>query len=83
MQEQTQKEISVTPTYEVLKEKGPDHAKIFTVGVFLNEKQIGLGKGPNKQKAQVKAAVDALGKWQKIKEDKSYLEESNEWRFYH
>ena len=45
LQEKSQEVFGTTPTYEVLKEKGPDHAKTFTVGVFLNDKKLGQGKG--------------------------------------
>jgi len=59
-QEVVQDEESVTPTYEVIKEEGPDHNKIFTVGVYVAEKQWGIGKGPSKQAAQIEAAKEAL-----------------------
>ncbi|MEK7211120.1 MAG: ribonuclease III, partial [Patescibacteria group bacterium] len=34
-QEAAQDKLGVTPTYRVLSETGPDHAKIFKVGVFI------------------------------------------------
>ena len=48
------------PTYEVLKEWGPDHAKNFRIGVFLEKELIGEGEGPSKQDAQQAAAESAL-----------------------
>jgi len=63
LQEKSQKELNVTPTYEVLKDEGPDHAKIFTIGVFLNGKKIGQGQGSSKQTAQSEAARHALKNW--------------------
>jgi ribonuclease-3 len=63
LQEKSQSEQGITPTYEVLGEVGPDHNKIFTVGVFLNDKKIGEGKGSSKQSGQISAAGDALKKW--------------------
>ena len=63
LQEKSQEELNITPTYEVLSDEGPDHAKIFTVGVNLNGKKLGVGKGSSKQSAQVQAARDALKNW--------------------
>ena len=49
IQEMAQEEKGITPTYEVLSEEGPDHAKKFKVGIFLGDKKIGEGKGNSKQ----------------------------------
>lgn len=57
-QETAQELMGVTPTYKVLEEKGPDHAKEFTIGVFLDKELIAVGRGTSKQEAQV-AAADA------------------------
>ncbi len=59
-QERAQDEAGITPTYEVMKEWGPDHAKHFRIGVFLEKDLIGEGEGPAKQDAQQEAAKDAL-----------------------
>ncbi len=59
-QEKAQGKMGITPTYEVLKEWGPDHDKHFVVGVYLEKKIVGKGKGPSKQEAQRQAAADAL-----------------------
>jgi len=59
-QEIAQKEIKITPEYKVLEEEGPDHAKEFTIGVFLGDKLIAKGKGSSKQEAEEKAARNAL-----------------------
>ncbi len=59
-QELAQQRESITPRYEVLSEKGPDHNRIFTVGVFVGEKMIGQGEGASKQLAQQEAAQNAL-----------------------
>ena len=61
-QEMAQDKVGITPTYEVLKEWGPDHARNFEVGVFLEKELIGTGQGPSKQEAQQQAAEDALAK---------------------
>lgn len=59
-QEEAQEKVGVTPTYEVIKEWGPDHAKHFLVGVFLNGDLIAEGEGLSKQEAQLEAAKNAL-----------------------
>ena len=61
-QEEAQDRVGTTPTYEVIKEWGPDHAKQFQIGVYLNGDLAGEGSGPSKQDAQQEAAKDALGK---------------------
>lgn len=60
LQEKSQAELKVTPSYQLLSESGPDHQKIFTVGVYLDEKKIAEGKGFSKQEAEVDAARKAL-----------------------
>lgn len=60
LQEIAQEQFGITPTYRVLKEEGPDHAKHFTVGVYIGSDQIGAGDGSSKQDAQVAAAQQAL-----------------------
>lgn len=60
LQEIVQSKESHTPVYKVLSEEGPDHDKIFTVGVFVDGNLKGQGTGPSKQMAQVSAADAAL-----------------------
>ncbi len=59
-QETAQEVLGITPTYKVLEEKGPDHAKEFTVGVFLDKELVAVGRGSSKQEAQVAAAEAGL-----------------------
>ncbi len=63
LQEKVQSSVGFTPIYKVLSDEGPDHDKIFVVGVFVEDKRIGQGQGPSKQSAQVAAANDALKKY--------------------
>ena len=63
LQEVVQSHEGFTPVYKVLSEEGPDHDKIFTVGVFVNDKLKGRGNGPSKQAGQQKAAEAALKKY--------------------
>jgi len=60
IQELAQSKFRVTPIYEVIDEKGPDHNKIFTVVVKLESKVIGKGVGASKQKAEEDAATNGL-----------------------
>lgn len=62
LQEKIQEQRKVTPSYKVLKEMGPDHAKLFTVGVFYGEELVATGAGQSKQDAEVQAAKAALEK---------------------
>lgn len=64
-QELVQEEESVTPTYEVVEEQGPDHDKIFTVAVFVGDTKWGVGTGTSKQLAQLAAAKEGLEKYKK------------------
>lgn len=59
-QELAQEIVGMTPTYRVLSEEGPDHAKKFVVGVYLDKEKIADGEGTSKQEAQVAAADNAL-----------------------
>ena len=61
-QEKSQEVYGITPHYQILDEAGPDHAKTFTVGLYLNEKLISSGRGSSKQEAQVDAAAKGIKK---------------------
>ena len=60
LQEVMQRIDSVTPRYVVLEEVGPDHDKIFTLGVYAGDRLVSKGTGPSKQSAQQEAAKAAL-----------------------
>jgi ribonuclease-3 len=59
-QEKAQEKIGTTPSYKTLKETGPDHNKVFTLGVFLGDVQVATGSGQSKQEAEQQAAEKAL-----------------------
>jgi ribonuclease III, bacterial len=59
-QEISQDKFGVTPHYRVLKEEGPDHAKIFDIGLYVGEELIATGHGSSKQEAEVEAAKAGL-----------------------
>jgi len=60
LQEVMQKVDGVTPRYVVIEEVGPDHDKVFTLGVYAGERLVSKGIGPSKQAAQQEAAKAAL-----------------------
>jgi len=59
-QEEAQERVSITPNYKVIKESGPDHDKIFIVGVYLGDELIAKGEGSSKREAEEVAAELAL-----------------------
>jgi ribonuclease-3 len=59
-QEEAQERVGITPTYKVLNEWGPEHAKHFLVGVFLKDELVAKGEGTSKQEAEEEAAENAL-----------------------
>lgn len=61
-QELAQEKVGITPSYAILKEWGPDHAKHFRTGVYLAEELIATGEGSSKQEAEEEAAKAAITK---------------------
>lgn len=59
-QEESQARLNVTPSYKVMSETGPDHQKLFIVGVYLGGELIAEGEGTSKQEAQAAAADKGL-----------------------
>lgn len=59
-QEEAQSRMSVTPSYKVLEETGPDHNKVFRIGVYLGKDLVAEGTGSSKQEAQIEAARAGL-----------------------
>jgi ribonuclease-3 len=48
--------------YEIVKEEGPDHAKLFHTNVLLNDAVIGSGSGRSKKESEQEAAKAGLRK---------------------
>lgn len=69
LQEVSQRIDGATPQYKVLDESGPDHDKVFTLGVFVSGRQMGKGSGHSKQVAQQIAAKAALKKYNSMSSD--------------
>ena len=60
LQEIAQEKLAITPHYELLREQGPDHNKIFVVVVCFKDDKIAEGQGSSKRKAEEKAAHASL-----------------------
>ena len=60
LQELTQGRLQITPIYRTVAERGPDHAKEFTIEVLIGDEAYGQGTGHNKQVAEQEAAKVAL-----------------------
>lgn len=62
LQEVVQQKLKESPHYKILGTKGPDHAKQFSVAVYIGGKEMGRGSGNSKQVAEEQAAKQALEK---------------------
>jgi ribonuclease-3 len=60
LQQYVQREFNVTPQYDLLDEKGPEHAKCFELAVRINGRQYPSAWGSFKKQAEQKAALAAL-----------------------
>lgn len=60
VQEKAQEKLQITPSYRVISEAGPDHDKLFIVGIYFNDKEVARGEGKSKQESEANAAKNAL-----------------------
>lgn len=60
LQEIVQQKFKQSPYYKIIQTQGPDHAKSFTVAVYVNGQEMGRGLGNSKQIAEEQAAKLAL-----------------------
>lgn len=60
LQEIVQQKFKQSPHYKILETSGPDHAKQFSVAVYISGKEMGRGKGSSKQVAEEEAAKGAI-----------------------
>jgi ribonuclease-3 len=58
--EYTQANTEFVPEYKVISAEGPEHNKLFTVEVSINNRALGIGKGRTKKSAEQQAASNAL-----------------------
>lgn len=65
LQEHVQAQKQHSPVYKVIHEEGPPHAKVFTIGAYVENELIAEGIGRSKQKAEEDAAKHALEKIKK------------------
>jgi len=56
LQQWSQRVLSLTPTYRVVLEAGPDHMKSFEVVAVIGDKRYAIGKGTAKKEAEQEAA---------------------------
>ena len=64
LQEMVQKRYKDTVRYQIIKEEGPDHEKIFEAAVIFQDKEYGRGSGRSKKLAEQDAAENALREFQ-------------------
>ena len=60
LQQLAQRELACTPTYRVIEEAGPDHAKSFRVVTVIDAVEYGTGWGRNKKEAEQHSAKESL-----------------------
>jgi ribonuclease-3 len=60
LQQLAQREHGVTPTYQLLDEKGPDHSKCFKIAALVGNARYQPAWGRNKKEAEQRAARNAL-----------------------
>jgi ribonuclease-3 len=60
VQELAQEKLNCTPRYEMLEDSGPDHSKVFVMGIYFGKNLVGKGSGPSKQEAEQAAAHEGL-----------------------
>jgi ribonuclease-3 len=62
LQEYVQADDKRSISYKLIEEEGPPHNKIFTIAVYMDEIEMGIGKGKSKKNAEQAAAKEALNK---------------------
>ena len=60
LQEYIQGKYKTTPQYRVLEEKGPEHKRVFKIGVYFKKKLLGEGIALSKKEAEEIAAKNAF-----------------------
>ncbi len=56
LQEITQAHFGVVPEYRLINASGPDHKKVFEIGVFIQDREYARAKGKSKKTAQQEGA---------------------------
>src|SRR5207244_4970012 len=60
LQQVAQRDFGDTPYYDVLRESGPDHARVFEVLAVVGKRRFPIGRAPTKKEAEQAAAKLAL-----------------------
>ena len=63
LQEISVEKTGEVPVYKIVKETGPYHNRTFHVEAYVDNKEVGVGDGKSKKKAEQKAAAKALHKF--------------------
>lgn len=66
LQEFIQGKYKSLPLYKILEEKGPEHKRIFKVGVYFQNKELGIGIASSKKQAEELAAKKAFANIKKL-----------------
>jgi ribonuclease III len=74
LQQHAQRDLGAAPNYEVLDEKGPDHAKAFEIAVTVRGRRYPSAWGPSKKAAEQRAAMEALRVLGHLEEDTEPIE---------
>ena len=64
LQQIAQRDHGLTPLYELLDEKGPDHSKCFKIAAQVGPTRFQAAWGRNKKEAEQRAALNALSQIQ-------------------
>lgn len=70
LQEVAYRNFRVPPTYELVSEKGPDHAKRFTTRIRIGNREFGFGEGGSKKQSEQAAAREALDRIESDRRDR-------------
>jgi ribonuclease-3 len=66
LQELSQMQFGITPSYRTIDETGPSHAPTMTAEVLIGDVVAGSGQGSSKQLAARAAAATALETWDEV-----------------
>jgi ribonuclease III len=64
LQEKTQLLFNSIPEYQLIKQEGEEHKKVFTIEVYIAGEKFGTGRGKSKKEAETIAAQEALSRFQ-------------------
>lgn len=71
LQQHAQQTFGASPSYRILDEKGPDHAKAFKIAVEVDGRRFESSWGQSKKQAEQQAALHALRELGVIAEDEN------------